>query len=365
MLLWRLRKVRRRACAWFLTCSASDRRLGRPCVPRFHHCVVSSTLLRGSELTLKFDSVKSRLQVKSYPSAWACFRAVVREEGVRGLFRGVTIPLVTISFVRTTSFSIYTDTKHVLEKYFGSNEKRELGRTAVYGLLGGLTSGSIISIFSAPFELVKVQRQLEFLIASQRVSQTPGGSSAPFRPMTGWQAAREIYTMHGGMRGFYMGLRVHMIRDMGGSALYYCIYDTLRVLTERLGDKLRLPGPLVPFMTGSASGILSWFIIYPMDMIKTQIQRNALAGAPRLSAYKVFEQLLFQQPGDGASGKRRLRDVPIGHFLRLYRGLGISALRSLISHGMSWMIIETILGQVHYGRQLSDDDEAADFVDYQ
>ena len=48
-----------------------------------------------------------------------------------------------------------------------------------------------------------------------------------------------------------------------------------------------------------------------------------------------------------------------------YRGLGISALRSLISHGMSWMIIETILGQVHYGRQLSDDDEAADFVDYQ
>lgn len=36
------------------------------------------------------------------------------------------------------------------------------------------------------------------------------------------------------------------------------------------------------------------------------------------------------------------KDSFLKRFLRLYRGLGVSALRSFISHGLTWLLIETI-----------------------
>ena len=54
--------------------------------------------------------------MKHYTSAWACTRDVLRAEGIQGLFRGVTFPLITITFVRTLSFSVYTHTKELLAR---------------------------------------------------------------------------------------------------------------------------------------------------------------------------------------------------------------------------------------------------------
>lgn len=92
----------------------------------------------------QFDSVKSRLQVRDYPSIWACAKSVVREEGFRGFFRGVTIPLITISFVRTSSFSIYFNTKQKLHEKGVFARRESLVDTALSGAAGGATSGIII-----------------------------------------------------------------------------------------------------------------------------------------------------------------------------------------------------------------------------
>ncbi|WFD36020.1 hypothetical protein MCUN1_002891 [Malassezia cuniculi] len=284
-----------------------------------------------------FDTIKSRLQVKYYPSAWSCARSIVREEGFGSLFRGVTIPLITITFVRTLSFSIYSATKNLLERCYGSNDGQPLWRTSLYGFAGGMTSGAIISSGSAPFELVKVQRQLEYLIATQR-AKNEGDASRPFKRQSGFEAARDIYRTHGGVRGFYLGFKLHMIRDMLGTALYFGIYDSVR----RLGDQYeaesqyqKIPSPVLSFALGSASGMLSWLLIYPVDLIKTRIQQDALAGNTAQSAARIFNQLMADDPA-------RPEPYRFKRFLRLYRGLGISAIRSFFTHGMNWMIIETI-----------------------
>lgn len=288
-----------------------------------------------------FDSIKSRLQVKHYPSVFSCARAVLREEGVRGFFRGVTIPLVTITFVRTSSFSIYSGTKAWLERHVAPNPDRRLGRTAAYGALGGITSGMLISCGSAPFELVKVQRQLEFLINMQRREEAQRHGrpdlAAKVRSQTGFQAAREIMRVHGGVRGFYLGFPLHMARDMLGSSFYFGLYDTIRVIADRYESRLGLPSAVVSFLLGSTAGITSWLVVYPVDLIKTKVQRDALAGELSRSAVHVFRSLLSAAPDQSA-----VRGVPLRRFLRLYRGLGISAVRSFISHGITWMMIETL-----------------------
>lgn len=56
---------------------------------------------------------------------------------------------------------------------------------------------------SAPFELVKVQRQLEYLTAVQKglVAQMGG----KYKSRSGFKAALDIYRYHGGLKGFYIG----------------------------------------------------------------------------------------------------------------------------------------------------------------
>ncbi|GAC95649.1 mitochondrial carrier protein [Pseudozyma hubeiensis SY62] len=334
-----------------------------------HRTVVTAgtASLVSTAASFPFDSVKSRLQVRDYPSIWACAKSVVREEGFRGFFRGVTIPLITISFVRTSSFSIYYNTKSNLHRNGIFNDSSRLIHTALSGAAGGATSGVIISCGSAPFELVKVQRQLEYLIAVQKglIKKNPVGStsarSRTFVPQSGFQAAANIYRNFGGIKGFYMGFPLHMTRDTLGTALYFGFYDSIRKLVSRhsvdagaSGPKLYgIPAPVVSFLSGSSAGILSWLIVYPVDLIKTKVQRDALAGNKRqFTGWQVFCHMIKQRPpiqADAAGGQLAAgnnTDTVLKRFLRLYRGLGVSALRSFISHGLTWTLIESISGKI-------------------
>ena len=188
-----------------------------------------------------FDSVKSRLQVQHYPrpAIWNCARAVMREEGIGGFFRGVTIPLITITFVRTSSFSIYYGTKERLHKAGYFDDPSKLWHTALSGAAGGATSGILISCGSAPFELVKVQRQLEYLISVQKAAKarasSPAAQTSPaaavaekrpaphtrYKAQSGFQAASAIWKTHGGMKGFYIGFPLHIMRDTLGTSAYF------------------------------------------------------------------------------------------------------------------------------------------------
>ena len=65
-----------------------------------------------------------------------------------GFYRGLIIPLGTISVVRAASFTMYTETKHIL--YSGNYLTRDkLGDIALAGWLGGATSGCVLSGGSA------------------------------------------------------------------------------------------------------------------------------------------------------------------------------------------------------------------------
>lgn len=92
------------------------------------------------------------------------------------LWRGFPLPLITISIVRTISFSIYSATKRILNSEPGTveNTTDASGKTpwinlrlgilnkdstldvALTSLLAGAASGAVVCVGSAPFELVKV-----------------------------------------------------------------------------------------------------------------------------------------------------------------------------------------------------------------
>ncbi|GAA5912427.1 hypothetical protein JCM6882_005509 [Rhodosporidiobolus microsporus] len=265
------------------------------------------------------DSVKSRLQVKRFSGVLDCVRRTYAEEGVRGFFRGVTIPLVTITLVRTASFSIYTKTKQELEQRKWAREKTIL-TTAASGFLGGAASGLLLSIGTCAFEYTKISMQLEYLIAMKK--------GIPYVPKGTIQGSMDLYRK-GGFLGLYTGFRLHALRDTFGTGWYFGMYDSAQHFISQNPDTFSfVPRWTSTFACGSIAGVTSWLIVYPYDILKAKVQRNALADAPYEKPWSIFKRL------------------SAGGVTKLYRGLGISAFRSIGTHGLMWTVLEWTRSQI-------------------
>ncbi|OAX36678.1 hypothetical protein K503DRAFT_857848 [Rhizopogon vinicolor AM-OR11-026] len=279
------------------------------------------------------DSLKSRLQTtKTRMPVHRLAGIVYREEGVTGFYRGLWIPLVTISFVRAASFTIYSGTKEYCRKnnYFTGDRASD---AAIAGGLSGALSGSLISFTSAPFELVKVRRQLEYSIAASKGIQL-------VKPPNTLDAVREIVRAHG-LSGLWIGFRLHFLRDTSGTALYFFEYDAMRHILgrQRSGEQgptptwMPIPISLIPFVCGSLAGVSSWALIYPLDVVKTKVQQRALAGTPPRGVWETFRRLV--RGPDPKDPKPVLAGLA-----RIYRGLGVSAVRSITTHGLLWTLFD-------------------------
>ncbi|KAI0647298.1 mitochondrial carrier [Trametes meyenii] len=279
------------------------------------------------------DSIKSRLQTtRQRVSIPRLALTVYQEEGIVGFYRGLWIPLMTISFVRAASFTIYTSTKEYFRERHWLSRNRVFDASAVGGISGAL-SGSLISFASAPFELVKVRRQLEYSIAASK------GLRLNKAPST-MEAVRDIIRTNGTL-GLYTGFRLHFVRDTMGTALYFFEYDGFRYIMGRdaSGEQgstppwLPIPVSVVPFVCGSLAGVTSWALIYPLDVVKTKVQQRALAGERRRGVFETFYRLIR---GPDPSAPKPI----LAGLARLYQGLGVSALRSVTTHGLLWTFFD-------------------------
>jgi len=281
------------------------------------------------------DSLKSRLQTTKTPITIPRLAAIVyREEGIIGFYRGLWIPLMTISFVRAASFTIYSRTREHFRNHEMLNRECALDAGLVGGISGAM-SGALISFGSAPFELVKVRRQLEYTIAAARGIKL-------VKPPGTLQAVAEIFRANG-FAGLYTGFRLHFLRDTSGTALYFMEYDGIRHLLgrNRAGEQgptptyLPIHPSLVPFVCGSFAGVTSWALIYPLDVVKTKIQQRALADERYRGVWETFYRLIR---GPDPHAPKPL----VAGIARIYQGLGVSAVRSITTHGLLWTLFDYV-----------------------
>jgi solute carrier family 25 (mitochondrial carnitine/acylcarnitine transporter), member 20/29 len=139
----------------------------------------------------------------------------------------MSIPLVTITLVRTASFSIYEQSKRVFGNLLhhplyrppiAPHNKHEpvyvttppydgfFGLNAGVAFLAGATSGGFITLLSCPFEFTKLATQIELLVRRTRMMPDGPISNDPKTPL---QMARDIYFGRG-FRGLYSGFGYHL-----------------------------------------------------------------------------------------------------------------------------------------------------------
>eukprot|EP00899_Mesostigma_viride_P020114 jgi/Mesvir1/28103/Mv04687-RA.1 len=222
------------------------------------------------------DVVKIRLQLQLEPTARICavtgarmakytgigqaMRTIVREEGIRALWKG-TIPgqLMTIPYT-ATQFAMLEEFRKLADSTGASQNER---LAPLLPFAAGAFAGASATLVSYPLDLVRTQ------MAAQ---------GEPKRYPTMIAVATNV-VKRSGFQGLYSGLLPTFLEIIPYAAVQFGSYDMLKKAMAahrlpffaQLEPNEPLSGP-ERFFCGFAAGCLSKLFVHPLDVVKKRFQ---------------------------------------------------------------------------------------------
>ncbi|KAF2703149.1 mitochondrial carrier [Pleomassaria siparia CBS 279.74] len=239
-----------------------------------------------------FDLVKVRLQTADkgvYSGAMDVVRKTIAREGLaRGLYAGVSAPLVGVTPMFAVSFWGYDVGKNIVSSFSPLAPGAQFSVAQISA--AGFFSAIPMTLITAPFERVKVLLQIQ-----GQKTLAPGEKP---RYAGGVDVVRQLYK-EGGVRSVFRGSAMTLARDGPGSAAYFATYEIVkRKLTPKdpvtgLPGQLSLPAVMV---AGGAAGIAMWIPVFPIDTVKSRLQSaegnptigGTIRGIYKSGGYKAF-----------------------------------------------------------------------------
>ena len=213
----------------------------------------------GTLLGYPLDNIKTRMQTGAGSKMLRVFGDVVKKEGFWALYVGVANPLAALTILNTLNFSQYSKFRTF---YKVRDEVIQKGGFEWKILLAGASVGPMSSLISTPFELVKTQMVLHSnQLGSNRTSAV--------------RSAREIVRTHG-FDALFSGHLVNTTREMVFIASYFAIYEHTKKSIAHMATKFGFSSNVAIPLAGGLSGAASWFISFPLDSVKSNIQGAAL-----------------------------------------------------------------------------------------
>lgn len=229
----------------------------------------SSSSVLSTFAAFPLDFAKSRMQ--SYDTGFiATVKDAYKAEGVRAFWRGVVPPMISVTVVRTISFSLYQKAKYT----FDSSITRITGQSPLvianapgsypnlYTLscfgAAGATAGALVTTISCPFELTKLNEQLAGKMAreTRTAGQTGTPTSIADMKAGSLNTARRLVRDRG-FTGLYAGYRMHLLRDTIGTAIYFMTYESAKQLMANARGR-EPTSPYAVVVAGGLCGIVSW-----------------------------------------------------------------------------------------------------------
>ncbi|KAG5302337.1 carnitine/acyl carnitine carrier [Histoplasma ohiense] len=218
-----------------------------------------------------FDLVKVRLQTAEkgvYSGAIHVVKRTIAREGLaRGLYAGVSAPLVGVTPMFAVSFWGYDLGKTLVSNFssvpvHNGTPQYTIGQISAAGFFSAIP----MTLITAPFERVKVLLQIQ--------GQNPPPPGQKPKYSGGVDVVRQLYK-EGGIRSVFRGSAMTLARDGPGSAAYFAAYEYIkRSLTPKDADgnvtgELSLPAVVA---AGGAAGIAMWIPVFPIDTVKSRLQ---------------------------------------------------------------------------------------------
>jgi len=242
-----------------------------------------------------FDLVKVRMQTAEkgvYSGAIDVVRKTIAREGLaRGLYAGVSAPLVGVTPMFAVSFWGYDMGKALVDRFSTVPVKNNTPQYSIGQIsAAGFFSAIPMTLITAPFERVKVLLQIQ--------GQKKLGPGEKPKYSGGVDVVRQLYK-EGGIRSVFRGSAMTLARDGPGSAAYFATYEYVkRNLTPKDANgnatgELSLPAVIG---AGGAAGVAMWIPVFPVDTIKSRLQSaegrptigGTISGVYRSGGIKAF-----------------------------------------------------------------------------
>jgi len=254
-----------------------------------------------------FDTVKVKLQTQDfrnpkYNGTFDCFRKTIRRNGVRSLYSGIASPLAGVGGINAIIFGVQGYTNRLFP------DQNALSSHFYAGMCAGFAQSFICS----PVELTKTLLQL----------QSDKGGPAKYRGTL--DCLSQIYKARG-LRGVFKGQVITIMRETPAFGTYFLSYETLTRLTSGAETSMGAGSGAI-LLSGGLAGMCSWFISYPVDVIKSRLQSDGFFGAAKYSG--ILDCV-----------KKSLREEGVRVF---FRGLNSTMIRAFPTNAATFFVISCV-----------------------
>eukprot|EP00049_Salpingoeca_infusionum_P000708 m.41829 g.41829 ORF g.41829 m.41829 type:complete len:302 (+) comp10617_c0_seq1:215-1120(+) len=246
-----------------------------------------------------FDLIKIRLQVQDAPpsatttttppgartthyrGAIHALRTIVKEEGVRALYRGVSPSMLANGVAWGSYFYLYNFLKTAARS---DNEDEQLSHVMHLSL--ATIAGMATMTISNPLWVLKTRMCLETLPLTQ---SSPGITAS----------LRQLYAKEG-MAGLYRGILPGYVGTTHGGFQFMAYEELKRILNERKdrppNAKLSTPEYLGAAM---ASKVFAGLVTYPYQIVRTRQQKAGIGELKSLGSLDIIKEVYHR---NGAAG---------------------------------------------------------------
>lgn len=247
------------------------------------------------------DTVKVKIQTSApgtYRGTFDCLRTIASKEGVKGLYKGMSSPLLGVAGINAITFGVNAQ---VLKQLSNPDS---ISSVTLAGASAGLIQTAIVS----PMELIKTQMQ----VCGQ--SDIQGAVSNIFQKA--------------GLKGLCRGLAITATREVPAFAVYFSSYE---LIIRNLGDSTAMI-----LIGGGLAGVFSWIFTYPQDVIKSRLQADSFGANQIYRGPRHCLQVSLNSEGTSV----------------LFRGIGSTVIRAFPMNAVTFGVYSFIMKK--WGYQVED-----------
>ena len=278
------------------------------------------------------DLIKVRLQagtaINTTPSSYTS-----QFSSAGSLIRGATAPILGYGALNALLFMTYNRTNDLLNTS-PAGLPPNLWTTWIAGAVGGLATW----VVSTPTELVKCRAQM---------SNSASAASS-------WGITKDIIRTEG-IRGLYFGGVVTALRDSLGYGFYFWSYElSTRLIKSKVESDTQSTTQEAAkvLLCGGLAGVVTWASIFPLDVIKTRVQTQALVHTTAAEGQSLLSNPAQRRLGAMEAAKIVYRSEGAGAF---FRGLGVCSVRAFIVNAAQWAVYEWIMRELDPKRRVSEE----------
>ncbi|XP_038601209.1 calcium-binding mitochondrial carrier protein SCaMC-1 [Tachyglossus aculeatus] len=255
--------------------------------------------------TAPLDRLKVMMQVHGSKSNQinivSGFKQMVKEGGIRSLWRGNGVNVLKIAPETAVKFWAYEQYKKLLTK-----DGAKVG--TIERFISGSLAGATAQTFIYPMEVLKTRLAV--------------GKTGQYSGM--FDCAKKILK-HEGLRAFYKGYIPNFLGIIPYAGIDLAVYELLKNnWLDRYAKDSVNPGVLVLLGCGTMSSTCGQLASYPLALVRTRMQAQAMVeGAPQLNMVGLFQRIIRKE---GVLG--------------LYRGITPNFMKVLPAVSISYVVYE-------------------------